>query len=96
MKKSLLVFIFLSMAIFAIAQTVYITKTGSKYHSGGCRYLSRSCIPISLSEAKSDGYDPCSVCDPPTDVYKSHVTRQKKRYAQNKRYHKRHNYSKKI
>jgi hypothetical protein len=96
MKKSLLVFIFLSMAIFAIAQTVYITKTGSKYHSDGCRYLSRSCIPISLSEAKSEGYDPCSVCDPPTYVYKRHVTHNKKRYAQSKRYLKRHNYCKKI
>lgn len=96
MKKSLLVFIFLSMAIFVIAQTVYITKTGSKYHCDGCRYLSRSCIPISLSEAKSEGYAPCSVCDPLTYVYKRHVTHNKKRYAQNKRYHKRHNYYKKI
>ena len=87
MKKSLLVFIFLSMAIFAIAQTVYITKTGSKYHSDGCRYLSRSCIPISLSEAKSEGYDPCSVCDPPTYVYKRHVTHNKKRHEVYKRHH---------
>jgi flagellar basal body-associated protein FliL len=96
MKKSLLMFIFLSIVIFAIAQTVYITKTGSKYHSDGCRYLSRSCIPISLSEAKSEGYDPCSVCDPPTYVYKRHVTHQKKSYVQNKRQNKRHYYGKKI
>ena len=88
MKKSLLVFIFLSMAIFAIAQTVYVTKTGSKYHSDGCRYLSSSCIPISLSEAKSEGYTPCSVCDPPTQVYKKHATANKKHHAASKRYHK--------
>ena len=44
--------------------TVYITKTGAKYHRDGCRYLSRSRIPISLSDAKS-GYGPCSVCNPP-------------------------------
>ena len=44
---------------------VYITKTGAKYHRDGCRYLSRSRIPISLSDAKSRGYSPCSVCDPP-------------------------------
>ena len=44
--------------------TVYITKTGAKYHRDGCRYLSKSRIPISLSDAKS-GYDPCSVCNPP-------------------------------
>ncbi len=44
---------------------VYITKTGSKYHSAGCRYLKSSCIPIKLSEAKARGYTPCSVCRPP-------------------------------
>lgn len=44
--------------------TVYITKTGAKYHRDGCRYLSKSKIPISLSDAKS-GYGPCSVCNPP-------------------------------
>lgn len=47
------------------AITVYITKTGSKYHRAGCRYLSKSCIPISLEEAVRRGYTPCSVCRPP-------------------------------
>ncbi|WP_425755135.1 hypothetical protein ACPW7J_09695 [Ihubacter sp. rT4E-8] len=42
--------------------TVYITDTGSKYHQYGCRYLSQSCHEISLSDAKSQGYDACSVC----------------------------------
>jgi hypothetical protein len=45
--------------------TVYITRTGEKYYSAGCRYLARSQIPISLSDAKSRGYTPCSVCCPP-------------------------------
>lgn len=44
--------------------TVYVTKTGAKYHKDGCRSLSKSKIPISLSDAKS-GYGPCSVCNPP-------------------------------
>lgn len=39
-------------------QTVYITNTGSKYHLGGCSYLSRSKIPISLSDAQASGYGP--------------------------------------
>jgi len=38
--------------------TVYITRTGSKYHRGGCRYLRKSCIPISLDEARARGYSP--------------------------------------
>jgi competence protein ComEC len=44
---------------------VYITATGSCYHRRGCRYLSKSCIPITLAKAKAEGYRPCSVCDPP-------------------------------
>lgn len=43
---------------------VYITKTGAKYHSSGCRYLSQSRIPINLQSAKNL-YSPCSVCNPP-------------------------------
>lgn len=45
---------------------VYVTKTGEKYHRGGCRYLSKSKIQISLKDAKARGYDPCSVCKPQT------------------------------
>ena len=45
--------------------TVYITKTGAKYHRSGCRYLSKSKISISLENAKEQGYSPCSVCNPP-------------------------------
>jgi len=45
--------------------TVYITKTGTKYHRDGCKYLSKSKIAISLEQAKKS-YGPCSVCKPPT------------------------------
>lgn len=44
--------------------TVFITRTGEKYHRAGCRFLSRSQIPISLADAKAS-YDACSVCNPP-------------------------------
>ena len=44
------------------SETVYVTDTGSKYHSVGCRYLKKSQIPMSLSEAKRQGYTACSVC----------------------------------
>jgi competence protein ComEC len=48
------------------AITVYVTKTGTKYHRDGCRYLSKSKIAISLNDAIADGYTPCSICNPPT------------------------------
>ena len=44
--------------------TVYVTKTGDKYHLDGCRHLSQSKIPISLEDARKK-YSPCSVCKPP-------------------------------
>ncbi|MGD8718364.1 MAG: hypothetical protein PVH29_06025 [Candidatus Zixiibacteriota bacterium] len=38
--------------------TVYITRTGSKYHRSGCRYLRKSCIPIGKRNAQAQGYSP--------------------------------------
>ncbi|MCD7821118.1 MAG: fibronectin type III domain-containing protein [Clostridiales bacterium] len=46
------------------ASTVYITKTGSKFHRSGCKYLSSSKTSISRSKAIAQGYTACSVCDP--------------------------------
>jgi hypothetical protein len=46
-------------------QTVYITRTGKKYHRDGCRYLASSKIPVSLKDAKARGYTACKVCHPP-------------------------------
>lgn len=46
-------------------QTVYVTRTGKRYHRDGCRYLASSKIPMSLKDAKAKGYTPCKVCRPP-------------------------------
>lgn len=45
--------------------TVYITDTGEKYHTDGCRTLHESQYSVSLEEAKQRGYEPCGVCNPP-------------------------------
>ncbi len=47
------------------AQTVYVTRTGKRYHRDGCRYLASSKIPMPLKDAKARGYTPCKVCRPP-------------------------------
>ena len=44
---------------------VYKTNTGSCYHNDDCSSLSKSKIPITLSEAKAEGLKPCSKCNPP-------------------------------
>lgn len=43
---------------------VYVTKSGTKYHLAGCRYLSSSSISKTLDEVRGK-YEQCSVCNPP-------------------------------
>ncbi|MBN2291854.1 MAG: thermonuclease family protein [Pirellulales bacterium] len=45
--------------------TVYVAKSGKKYHRSGCRHLDKSKIPMPLSKAKQK-YSPCKQCKPPT------------------------------
>ena len=51
--------------------TVYVTRTGKKFHRSNCRYLKYSKIPLPLSEARLR-YSPCSVCGP--TAYESRAT----------------------
>ena len=44
--------------------TVYLTKTGEKYHRDGCSSLRKSKIPTTRSEAEARGYEPCKNCRP--------------------------------
>lgn len=50
-----------------IAETVYITDTGTKYHKKGCSYLNITCSEIDKGEALGEGYTPCSRCYPDGD-----------------------------
>ena len=45
--------------------TMYITRTGTRYHAANCPHLAKSKIRMRLSEAKQKGYQPCTVCEPP-------------------------------
>jgi len=44
--------------------TVYVTKSGKKYHRADCRSLSKSRIPIALNDVGTR-YTPCTICSPP-------------------------------
>lgn len=44
--------------------TVYITKSGTKYHAIGCRHLSKSQTSITVETAKKQGLEPCGDCKP--------------------------------
>jgi len=44
--------------------TVYVTKSGHKFHRSGCQYLRLSKIAMSRKTALKEGYQPCLVCNP--------------------------------
>ncbi len=43
-------------------ETVYITRTGERYHEDGCFHLRKSKFGINIEEAKKRGYTPCKNC----------------------------------
>lgn len=60
----LIIFILLLLTIENLPQTVYVTKSGKKYHTANCSSLSSSKIAIDLKEAVEKGYTPCKKCKP--------------------------------
>jgi micrococcal nuclease len=44
--------------------TVYVTRTGKRYHVEGCKALGKSSSPLPLAEA-ARSYTPCERCRPP-------------------------------
>ncbi|GAA4237535.1 hypothetical protein GCM10022291_24540 [Postechiella marina] len=63
--KILILFLSLAFASGAVAQNVYTTKTGEKYHKNTCHYLKYSKKEYSLDRAIALGFTACSVCKPP-------------------------------
>ena len=45
------------------SETVFVTKSGDKYHAAGCRFLAKSQIPVALKNVGNRAA--CSVCGPP-------------------------------
>lgn len=67
MKKTLLLFTFLFLLVSNVySQTVYVTKTGLKYHSVQCQHLRNSSRNIDIKDALDAGYQACKVCKPET------------------------------
>ena len=63
--KPLLLLLLISSLSYSQDKTVYITEKGKKYHREYCRTTKNSNTKaISLSKAKSMGYEACKVCNP--------------------------------
>jgi hypothetical protein len=54
-----------------IAQIVYTTETGEKYHKSSCRYLKYSKKEITIKKVKALGYAACKVCNPTAENTKA-------------------------
>jgi len=53
-----------SKAVQTQNETVYVTKTGKKFHRAGCPSLRYSAIAMKRWEAIAKGYSPCKICNP--------------------------------
>ena len=62
--KIVLFIISITFASNVVAQTVYTTKTGEKYHKASCRFLKYSKKETTIKKAKALGYAACKVCKP--------------------------------
>jgi NOL1/NOP2/fmu family ribosome biogenesis protein len=58
----LLSFLFLAGMAKSMAQTVYVSETGKKYHAKNCSLAKTGKSGMQLSEAKKKGYEPCKSC----------------------------------
>ncbi len=72
MRRIIVVAALLAALAFASAgsalssdNTVYITRTGSCYHTAECSHLRSSAMPLALTDAVERGYRPCKLCKPP-------------------------------
>lgn len=65
----LLRLIYIALFCFALqftsmAQTVYVTEGGKKYHMKNCSVVNTGKKGIERSEAQKKGYTSCNVCKP--------------------------------
>jgi hypothetical protein len=63
---------------------VYITKTGSKYHTSTCQYLRYSRFEITYDEAVKRGYQACLVCKPKSSTKPNSVNEVPKEKLDNR------------
>lgn len=79
MLRNIIILICIAGIFFYIsAQTVYITKSGKKYHTEDCSSLSKSKIAIDLKEAIEKGYSPCNKCKPDKKLSKIKINSDNK------------------
>lgn len=65
----LLLLMFLHGCAFSqeTSDTVFVTKSGTKYHRNTCRYVSAGARQLTLQDAYKLGYTACSFCKPETN-----------------------------
>jgi hypothetical protein len=62
MNKILYILFFISLPFHGFSETVFVTRTGHRYHKDDCYFLKSSKISKELSVAENAGYKACSIC----------------------------------
>jgi hypothetical protein len=62
MNKILYILFFISLPLHGFSETVFVTRTGHRYHKDDCYFLKSSKISKELSTAENAGYKACSIC----------------------------------
>jgi hypothetical protein len=62
MNKILYILFFISLPLYGFSETVFVTRTGHRYHKDDCYFLKSSKISKELSAAENSGYKACSIC----------------------------------
>ena len=63
MTMLVLLVVFASTASFAMAEDVYVTKNGKKYHKEDCRLIkNKKPIKVDMAQAIDKKLEPCHLC----------------------------------
>jgi hypothetical protein len=78
MNKILYILFFISLPLHGFSETVFVTRTGHRYHKDDCYFLKSSKISIELSAAENSDYTACSICFGASGASTSNTTESSK------------------
>ncbi|MFK7750884.1 MAG: hypothetical protein AB8B65_21015 [Kordia sp.] len=79
MKNIVVLIVIFLVSSSVISQTVYTTKSGSKYHKSSCKYLKDSRKEFTIKKAESLGFTACEICKSTTKNISSKSVENKER-----------------
>jgi hypothetical protein len=66
MRQFIFLVLMVLCSVTGMAQQVFKTPSGEKYHTATCRYVKNVSEGLTVEAALERGLSPCSQCNPPT------------------------------